>query len=69
MSLLDLAKISVMSFNGGNSSTGGSRMRRTEDAIRRRTKEGMWLTAGTAVPHHPVAGKYVEKHQLSLASY
>lgn len=43
-------------------------MRRTEDAIWRRTKEGMWLTAEQQSRITQWLATYVEKHQLSLAS-
>ncbi|EAW8539548.1 glycerol-3-phosphate dehydrogenase [Salmonella enterica] len=43
-------------------------VRRTEDAIWRRTKEGMWLTAEQQSRITQWLAAYVEKHQLSLAS-
>ena len=43
-------------------------VRRAEDALWRRTKEGMWLNAEQQSHMTQWVTEYVEKHQLSLAS-
>ncbi len=43
-------------------------VRRAEDALWRRTKEGMWLNAEQQSRMTQWLAEYIEKHQLSLAS-
>lgn len=43
-------------------------VRRAEDALWRRTKEGMWLNAEQQSRMTQWLSEYIEKHQLSLAS-